>query len=140
MHRLQYSRIARHGSLCPSQLQLDHEHLTEDARERFAEKTGLLEAATAGLADRMADVGRIEWVDRGDGVSILFRPHQAEGIHSLIGNFDMRLTHDGQVALRMRVRSVMPPAELLPLDRVTSDRLNARLGVFEVECRRQPRH
>lgn len=140
MNRLQYARIARHGSVCPSQLQLDHEHLTKDIERHFQEKVGLLEAGFADLSNRMADVGRLEFVNRGDDVSVLFRPHHAEGIHSLVGNFDMRLTHDGKVALRMRVRSVMPPAEILEFDRVTADRLQARLRTFEVECRRQPKH
>ncbi|MBP2292743.1 hypothetical protein [Azospirillum rugosum] len=140
MHRIQYARIARHGSVTPSQLQLDHENLTQDVRRRFYEKVGLLERAVVDLSERMADIGHLEVVNRGDDVSVLFRPHHAEGIHSLVGNFDMRLTHDGQVALRMLVRSVMPPAEILPFDRMTDDRLRARLSAFETECRRQPHH
>lgn len=140
MHRSEYARFARHGSVCPGQLQLDHEALPGEARRQFAEAAGLLESAAAELSRRMADAGTIEVVTRDDDVTLLYRPHHAEGIHSLVGNFDMRLTHDGQVALRMRVRTVATPAELLPFDHLTAERLQARLRIFETECRRQPRH
>lgn len=122
----------------PAQRETDHAGLTMETRRRFFALVQTLEGATAALGERMADVGRLEFVDRGEDASVLYRPHRAEGIHTLVGSFDLRLTHDGKAAIHMRIRNVVPPPEILDLDRVTADRLEARLCVFEGAARRVP--
>lgn len=122
----------------PAQREMDHAGLSRETRQRFFDLVHRLEDEAGALGKRMADVGRLEFVDRGEDASILFRPHHAEGIHTLVGGFDLRLTHDGKAAIHMRIRNVVPPPEILDLDRVTADRLEARLRVFEDAVRRVP--
>jgi len=123
----------------PAQRDADHAELTAEVREGFASLITLLMQQAADLGHRMADVGRVEVVDHGGYVCVLYRPYHAEGIHVLVGSFELRLTHTGKAAIHMRIRNVVPPVELLAFDRVTAERLEARLRMFEGGCRRVPR-
>ncbi len=138
MQRTQAATVPVRRSDAPAQRANDHAGLTGADRQRFAGLVHLLERSAAALGERMADVGRIEIVQGAEHVSVHFRPHRSEGIHTLVGAFELRLTHEAKAAIHMRIRTVVPPAEVLDFDRVTAERLDARLRVFEQDCRRLP--
>jgi len=125
-------------SATPAQRALDHEGLDAVTRDGFATVLASLRLEAEALGARMADVGTIEIVERADGAQVLYRPLHGEGLHTLVGDFDLHLTHDGKAAIHMRIRSVVPPAEVLDFERATAERLRARLAVFETDCRRVP--
>ncbi|WP_042445153.1 hypothetical protein [Azospirillum sp. B510] len=129
-------------SVAPAQRALDHEPLGADAHAAFARLVVRLHGEAQALGRRMADAGTIELVEREGGAQVLFRAHHGEdcgeGLHRLIGDFDLHLTHDGRAAIHMRIRGDVPPAEVLDFDRVTADHLRARLHAFETGCRRLP--
>ncbi|HYG90590.1 MAG TPA: hypothetical protein VD978_30525 [Azospirillum sp.] len=138
MQRIHDAAAFLRRSDTPAQREIDHAGLTDDIRQRFADLIRLLEQQAVDLGRRMADVGQIEVVNHGEYACILFCPDRAEGIHSLVGSFELRLTHTGKAAIHMRIRNVVPPVEVLDFDRVTAERLEARLRVFEGDCRRLP--
>ncbi|CAO3425638.1 hypothetical protein [Azospirillum endophyticum] len=129
-------------SVAPAQRALDHEPLDPDIRAAFVRVVARLHVEAGALARRMADAGTIELVEREGGAQILYRVHHGEdcgeGAHRLIGDFDLHLTHDGRVAIHMRIRGDVPPAELLDFDRATADHFRTRLRAFEIGCRRIP--
>ena len=129
-------------SVAPAQRALDHEPLGADVLAAFAQVVVRLHGETGALARRMADVGTIELVERDGGAQLLYRAHhgedEGEGLHRLVGSFDLHLTHDGKAAIHMRIRGDLPPAEVLDFDRATADHLRTRLHAFEMACRRLP--
>ncbi|HYF88754.1 hypothetical protein [Azospirillum sp.] len=129
-------------SVAPAQRALDHEPLGADVHAAFAQVVARLRSETDALARRMADVGTVELVERDGGAQLLYRAHhgedEGEGLHRLVGSFDLHLTHDGKAAIHMRIRGDLPPAEVLDFDRATADHLRTRLHAFEMGCRRLP--
>jgi hypothetical protein len=129
-------------SVAPAQRALDHEPLGADVHASFARVVARLHSEADALARRMADVGTVELVERDGGAQLLYRAHHGEdhgeGLHRLVGSFDLHLTHDGKAAIHMRIRGDLPPAEVLDFDRATADHLRTRLHAFEMGCRRLP--
>ncbi|WP_372395847.1 hypothetical protein ABMY26_08500 [Azospirillum sp. HJ39] len=133
MHR---DSSSHRWSVAPAQRALDHEPLGPEIHAGFAAVVGRLRAEAEALGARMADAGTIEIVEREGGAQVLYRPHHGEGLHRLVGDFDLHLTHDGKAAIHMRIRGVVPPAEILDFGRATADHLRSRLRAFETDCRR----
>nr|WP_255635464.1 hypothetical protein [Azospirillum sp. 412522] len=129
-------------SVVPAQRALDHEPLDSDMRAAFGRLVARLREEAGVLAGRMADVGSVELVEREGGAQVLYRADHGEdcgeGVHRLIGDFDLHLTHDGRAAIHMRIRGDVPPAEILDFDSATADHFRTRLHAFETGCRRVP--
>lgn len=129
-------------SVAPAQRALDHEPLAADVHAAFARVAALLRGEAGVFARRMAEDGTVELVEREGGLQVLYRSHHGEdageGLHRLIGDFDLHLTHDGRVAIHMRIRGDVPPAEILDFDRATADHFRTRLHAFGTGCRRLP--
>lgn len=129
-------------SVAPAQRALDHEPLDADIRAAFARVVARLRGEADAFARRMADIGTVELVEREGGLQVLYRSHHGEdggeGLHRLIGDFDLHLTHDGRAAIHMRIRGDVPPAESLDFDRATAEHFRTRLHAFEAGCRRLP--
>ena len=129
-------------SVAPAQRALDHEPLDANVRAAFSRVAIRLRGEADALARRMADIGTVELVERAGGLQVLYRSRHGEdggeGLHRLIGDFDLHLTHDGRVAIHMRIRGDVPPAESLDFDRATAEHFRNRLHAFETGCRRLP--
>ncbi len=129
-------------SVVPAQRALDHEPLGADVRAAFARAVARLRAEADPLAQRMDDAGTVDLLEREGGLQVLYRSRHGEdggeGVHRLIGDFDLHLTHDGRAAIHMRIRGDVPPAEVLDIDRATAEHFRTRLHAFETGCRRLP--
>ncbi|WP_247893530.1 hypothetical protein [Azospirillum endophyticum] len=137
-----HDALSHRWSVAPAQRALDHEPLDSGIRAAFAQVVARLQVEAGALARRMADAGTVELVEREGGAQVLYRAHHGEdcgeGSHRLIGDFDLHLTHDGRVAIHMRIRGDVPPAEILDFDRATADHFRNRLRAFESGCRHAP--